>query len=64
MELKDKVALITGASRGIGLAIAIELAKRGASVDCTPVLSMALLTCLSRSSSHGQPPRQLRIAQR
>jgi len=30
MEIKDKVALITGAGSGIGNAVALELAKRGA----------------------------------
>ena len=32
MELKDKIALVTGASRGIGKARAIELIKQGATV--------------------------------
>lgn len=30
--LKDRIAIVTGASRGIGRAIALELGKRGASV--------------------------------
>ena len=34
-SLKNKVAIVTGSSRGIGKAIAIQLAKSGASVIVT-----------------------------
>ena len=32
MDLEDRIAIVTGASRGIGRAIALELARRGAKV--------------------------------
>ncbi len=35
MNFEGKVALVTGASRGIGRAIAVELGKHGAEVWCT-----------------------------
>ncbi len=35
MNLKDKVAIVTGASRGIGQAIALELARQGAKLVIT-----------------------------
>src|SRR5271170_4546985 len=34
-SLLDKIAIVTGASRGIGAAIAIELARRGAHILIT-----------------------------
>jgi len=35
MDLRDKSVVITGAGRGIGQAIAVELARNGARVFCT-----------------------------
>ena len=34
MELKGKVAIVTGASRGVGAALAVALAEAGCSVSC------------------------------
>ncbi|MFV1996418.1 MAG: 3-oxoacyl-ACP reductase FabG [Acidiferrobacterales bacterium] len=57
MILKDEVALVTGASRGIGQAIALELGKRGANVIGTATSSKgaeAISTYLSESGIKGQ----------
>jgi len=37
MSIAGKVALVTGASRGIGKAIALELVQKGAVVIGTPI---------------------------
>ena len=49
--LHGKVAIVTGASRGIGAQVAFELAKRGAKVrDFTATLASASISILSTGS--------------
>ena len=53
MELKGKTVLVTGASRGIGQAIALLLAEKGATVVGTATSESGAAAITSRLSSLG-----------
>ena len=53
MHLEGKVAIVTGASRGIGRAVAINLAQSGADVVLTIAVAKVQLKKLLKLSSFG-----------
>ena len=60
-ELKGQVALVTGASRGIGAAIALELAQRGALVIGTATTDAGAQKVSEALSAHGGRGERLEV---
>ena len=60
LDLTGKLALVTGSTRGIGLATAIGLARMGASVIVNGRTEAAVAEATPRSSGPCRPPRRRR----
>jgi NAD(P)-dependent dehydrogenase (short-subunit alcohol dehydrogenase family) len=53
MSLENRVAIVTGAGRGIGEAIALKLAKKGAHVVVSDIDQASARSTTRRAESHG-----------
>lgn len=59
MNLKNKTAIVTGASEGIGKQIALQLAKKGASLALISRTESKLKTTAKKASNHGSKKTQI-----
>jgi len=58
-RMKDKVAVVTGAARGIGLAVATAYAKEGAIVFAVDVLEKELSSAMQALAAGGHAAQAL-----
>jgi 3-oxoacyl-[acyl-carrier protein] reductase len=58
-ELHERVAVVTGASRGIGQQIAVELARGGARVFCVSTAAGGCASTVERCQQHGAQAQAL-----